>query len=139
MKILFLDIDGVINSLSTPVIGDGDDMVIADKECVDLINRLVERTGVNVVLSSSWRYMQEWRQVMKNQGFTFEFYDRTNLNLPKGRAIDLFIKIHPEITDYAILDDEEVDLIPQQLPYLFQTSAGITEQITDKLERYFNN
>ena len=58
-KYLFLDVDGVLNSVSwyreewnkNHAYPQGD----FDPKCVELVNRIVEETGCKVVVSSSWR------------------------------------------------------------------------------------
>jgi histidinol phosphatase-like enzyme len=57
MKVIFLDIDGVLNCHKTPnprkfpyVIDDG---------LLARFRQLIERTGASVVLSSTWRYDQQ--------------------------------------------------------------------------------
>lgn len=58
-KYLFLDVDGVLNSVSwyreewnkDHVYPQGD----FDPKCVEIVNRIVKETGCKVVVSSSWR------------------------------------------------------------------------------------
>ena len=49
MKIIFLDIDGVICTPKT-------DFRYLDIRCVNHLNNIVEDTGAKIVISSSWRY-----------------------------------------------------------------------------------
>lgn len=54
MKVLFLDIDGVLNG------HEWDDEAKScniRRECVKHLNRVIHETGCKVVLSSAWRYM----------------------------------------------------------------------------------
>jgi hypothetical protein len=53
MKVLFLDIDGVLNCSKTP--NPRKLPYVIDKKLLARLERLVERTGAKVVLSSSWR------------------------------------------------------------------------------------
>lgn len=58
MKVIFLDIDGVLNSndwyVKTRGIGgyNGGDV---DPKCIELINDLIDATGAKIIMSSSWR------------------------------------------------------------------------------------
>ena len=56
MKVIFLDIDGVLNSEeyyeSFP---DGEFIPPIDPVCVERLKRIVDRTGAKLILSSSWR------------------------------------------------------------------------------------
>lgn len=53
MKILFLDFDGVLNSISSALVWNGYDTF--DPKCVGLVQRLVTQTKAKIVVSSSWR------------------------------------------------------------------------------------
>lgn len=53
MKVIFLDIVGVLNCRSTP--NPRKFPYIIEKRLLARLKRLVERTGTKVVLSSSWR------------------------------------------------------------------------------------
>ena len=53
MKVIFLDIDGVLNCDKTP--NPRDFPYIVDKKLLARFRKLLERTGAKVVLTSSWR------------------------------------------------------------------------------------
>lgn len=57
MKIIFLDIDGVLNSVSyfksINDLGDPDDRL--DPTAVALLNKIIQATDAKIVISSSWR------------------------------------------------------------------------------------
>ena len=84
MKIIFLDIDGVLNSRRFDrEEHDGN----IDRSRLELLHELVEKSGATVVLSSSWRYHWdkdrehcdeigvELERVFKEYGI--ELYDKT--------------------------------------------------------------
>jgi hypothetical protein len=54
MKVIFLDIDGVLNTTSTTEMFE--EYTFVEDEKVQLLKQLVTRTGAKIVLSSSWRY-----------------------------------------------------------------------------------
>ena len=54
MKVIFLDIDGVLNSMSCKATIEGFDFV--EDEKVALLKEIIDLTGAKVVLSSTWRY-----------------------------------------------------------------------------------
>ena len=54
MKVIFLDIDGVLNCKKTP--NPRKFPYVVDKRLLVRFNRLLEKTGAKVVLSSTWRY-----------------------------------------------------------------------------------
>ena len=61
MRIIFLDIDGVLNNGKPGLI---------DRDCVGRLNRIVAATDAKIVLSSSWRYMVH-RNDLSLAGFEF--------------------------------------------------------------------
>ena len=104
MKVLFLDIDGVLNSENWFVYRiycvknnmvnilmnfvDTDDrnikhkLTMLDDRAIANLNRIIEETGCKVVLSSSWRSPSESENIftqdlLKLKGFKYEFYDVT--------------------------------------------------------------
>lgn len=97
MKLLFLDIDGVLNH-STFLHDEAKLRIEAGKEglivepeafhgvhqidpkAVELLNQIVERTGCRIVLSSSWRInntVDEMNAILRVHGFKGEIVDRT--------------------------------------------------------------
>lgn len=141
MKVLFLDWDGVGNNHKTSVTTVDDMMVMADPFCTFLINRIVDRTECEVVLSSSWRHSKNWRKEMKAQGLVFNFLDRTPLegsSIERGKQIKVWLDAHPEVTKYAIVDDYN-DMLPEQQDNFFGTTwqDGMTEAIAEEIESYF--
>jgi len=82
MKVIFLDIDGVLNTWSfiakLPSSASYQDAI--DREAVSRLNRLVEATGAKVVISSSWRRIHtpaDMQKLLDHQGFRGEVIDRT--------------------------------------------------------------
>jgi Swiss Army Knife RNA repair-like protein len=153
MRIIFLDIDGVLNRIGTPMEGrtvaKWHGLIGMEPELVARFNELVRKTDAQVVLSSSWRCSDTWREDMKQNGLDFPFLDRTPYltagegdtyqHLERGEEIERWICDHlregGEIDGYAILDDDS-DFLPRQP--LFQTSFkdGLTEQIADSVYRH---
>lgn len=64
MKIIFLDIDGVLNNRKTQI------PYGIDISCVDNFNYIIQKTNANIVLISSWRYMIMQGE-MKLKGFEY--------------------------------------------------------------------
>jgi hypothetical protein len=54
MKVIFLDVDGVLNCKKTP--NPRKLPYVVDKRLLARFRRLLEQTGAKVVLSSTWRY-----------------------------------------------------------------------------------
>lgn len=153
MKVLFLDYDGVINYFtehySTPVKMVGDILTMAEPELVYRVNLIQDRTGCEIVLSSSWRHQPDWREAMKASGIFKPLLDRTpryssatkygieSDMLCRGHNIQDWLDEHPEVTRYAILDDSS-DMLASQLPNFFRTDVtkGLTQEIADAVEKH---
>lgn len=110
MKIIFLDIDGVLNTNSDREISD-------DK--LKLLSELVSKTGADVVLSSSWRYgwnqprlnqpgtrIYRLKQLLKNNGIVIKY--TIGLDLTKSIQIKNYLNTNM-ISNYIVLDDEPID------------------------------
>ena len=133
MKVIFLDIDGVLNCEKTP--NPRKFPYVVDKKLLARLQKLLERTGAKVVLSSSWRLdpiglfaAKHWR---------VPFMDVCP-DMPKRSRRDevlMWIAHHPNVSRYAIIDDEDDEL--DELP-LFQPSCktGITVEIVKGVEKY---
>jgi hypothetical protein len=125
-KVLFLDIDGVLNSRRTVVAFkgyphgfDGYDRDRFDWVAVALISRLCEETGASIVLSSSWRIIHSVQECAN--GLDLPIFDRTpSLDGIRGMEINAWLAEHPEVTDYAIVDDNS-DMLESQKSRFVQT------------------
>lgn len=146
MKVLFLDIDGVCNCEDT-FTKDPNAYFPIDLFMTYLVGKITIFTGCEVVLSSSWRHHKESVEFINKRIVTLldttgnEPHDNTRPsgveNCQRGREIKAWLDKHPEVTKYAILDDDS-DMLPEQLPNFFKTSwkIGITAEIADKIIRH---
>ena len=118
MKVLFLDIDGVLNStrLMLNLKDAGIDFrhyIHMDPLSMSVLNRILKESGAKVVISSSWRIaypLSFIRSVMEQNGFVGEVIDCTpkghNFGRVRGDEIAHWLKQHPEVTHFAIVDDD---------------------------------
>ncbi len=114
MKVIFLDVDGVLNSdeyfdkIRKKNI-DGIESEV-DVEKIKLLKQAVIQTGAKVVLSSSWRHTKNGEQ-LKELLAKFEIYtDRTPyLQNKRGIEIKQWLINNENIEDFVILDDEIFD------------------------------
>lgn len=138
-KILFLDIDGVLNTHDTPQQYGG--FIGIDPEMLSQLKKIIVNTGVEVVLSSSWRVPENWREEMKLAGCPIPFLDRTPFNkglTSRGTEVAEWLTKHPEVTRFACLDDNTDFLEGQKL---FKTNfygKGLTPEIAGEITSYFN-
>jgi len=148
-KIIFLDVDGVLNRLGTPTEGrtttTWNGFIGMEPELVQRFNTLVKELGVGVVLSSTWRLSKTWREDMKGNGLDMEFIDRTKdlynagktARLPRGAEIQEWLDRHPEVERYAIIDDDS-DMLPEQPFFQTNYAFGLTEDIAQSIKKHFN-
>lgn len=148
IKVLFLDIDGVLNSRYWYYTRkrEYNRENEFDPDCVRMVKHIIKATGCKIVLSSVWRLDEENRKEVRDQGF--DFIDVTpSLHRPantsweyreRGREVAAWLSLHPEVTNYAILDDEG-DFFDWQ--FLFQTDnlIGITEDVVIRVIRHFES
>ena len=152
MKIIFLDIDGVIwtgnhdrivRNLYEDSYSHMDDF---DPKTVEQLNRILSTDPqIHIVISSSWRlsHTLDWlKEHFESQGFVFadKIIGTTPelINKERGWEIDNWLNNHPYIDKFVILDDDS-DMV-HLTPFLFKTSfyPGLTEAIANKIIKYFN-
>jgi HAD domain in Swiss Army Knife RNA repair proteins len=123
MKILFLDIDGVLNSADymknrrtiprpTPH--------SIDAPTIPRLNAIIERTGAKVVVSSTWRMgrdKHDLQSILRAHGFIGEIIGCTPIgygSMPsgvlvtdcvRGHEIQAWLDEHSDVTTFAIVDD----------------------------------
>jgi hypothetical protein len=134
-KIVFLDIDGVLNSKRTP--NPRGFPYIVDPKLLDRYVRLAATTGAKTVLLSTWRHDPAGRWAARYYGVPFTDVIPDMPHSSRGDEIRAWLEKHPEVSRYAILDDEDDGL--DDLP-VFQPSAriGLTQEIADCLAGYLN-
>lgn len=102
MKVLFLDIDGVLNG------HEWDDEAKScniRRECVKHLNRVVRETGCRIVLSSAWRYIVHGGD-MTTRGFGYML--RTHGLLADGGTVNLILGITDRDADPLVLGESDV-------------------------------
>lgn len=118
-RVLFLDIDGVLNSAEwfakTKDVRSGLSRIdelqeMLDPRAVALLNDLLARTGATVVLSSSWRIAYGIgfiQRALMARGFAGRLRDKTpSIGSPRGREIQAWLDRRQEpVESFVILDD----------------------------------
>lgn len=153
MKVIFLDIDGVLNGRYTEETFGGYVFVSDDK--ILLLKEIVDSTDAKIVLSSTWRrgwflkdrypsYSGEevWlfealQEKLGEHGI--ELMDYTEEFGSRGDEIGKWLKNHTgePIESYVILDDMDEDELRPHTNRLIQTNAaeGLTEgDVEDAIE-----
>jgi hypothetical protein len=135
MKVIFLDIDGVLNCDSTE--NPRHFPYRTDPALLARLKRLLELTGAQVVLSSTWRYDPAGLFSARNQGVPFIDCIPDLQGEPRRKEILAWLQQRPEVDRFVVLDDEDDGL--DNLP-LFQPSrgAGLTDEIVEAAAAYLN-
>jgi hypothetical protein len=133
MKVIFLDIDGVLNCKKT--LNPRKLPYIVDPELLKCFESLLERTGAKVVLSSTWRYDPAGLFSAKHWGVPFIDVTPDMPTQPRRNEVLAWLKQHPGVDRYAVIDDEDDEL--DDLP-LFQPSAktGLTQEVATGVADY---
>jgi hypothetical protein len=120
MKVAFLDIDGVLNSMASrrvrgPIprgvcfLSEAYAKWAFSRTCILQANRLAD-AGVKFVLSSAWRgRFEETTKLLELADFTGEFVGSTPVieGEIRGAEIQAWLDLHPEVEDFVILDDDD--------------------------------
>ena len=135
MKVIFLDIDGVLNCKKTA--NPRKLPYVVDRRLLARLKQLLERTGAKVVLSSTWRYDPAGLFSAKHWGILFIGITPDMPKRPRRDEIRAWLKKHPKVTRFAVIDDEDDEL--DELP-LFQPSAatGLTDKIVRGVVKYLD-
>jgi hypothetical protein len=135
MKVLFLDIDGVVNCKTTKRRHRG--LMGIDQRLANIVRGIVHAVpDLKVVLSSAWRELEQGRAVVEDK--VVPCFDITPCfdaeDDVRGYEIQAWLETHPGVERYAILDDDW-DMLPHQMPSLFRTSTdiGITQEVADRI------
>ena len=143
MKIIFLDVDGVLNHLETFRLNPHEVPIVLCKDCVARFKTLVHKAQAEVVLSSTWRLYQDTIEELISEGIlalacddwrTKDLYNEGEEAPLRGIEIAEWLSRHPEVDNYIILDDES-DMLPEQFSRFVQTSfenGGLTQELADK-------
>ena len=163
MKVLFLDIDGVINSdayvkrYHDEHLREKGYNILVDPEAVELVRQLCEKEHVKIILSSSWRsfdlehtltYLREYPSLKPLLKYIIGITPGS-LTRYRGKEIQDFLDNYKlcaknglikekykreKIDKYAIVDDDS-DMFENQKPFFVQTDwfIGITKEDIEKL------
>ena len=146
MNILFLDMDGVMNTLYTSVIANPDDI---DAENVKWLKHIVTSVDLKIVLSTSWRHSPELvRKINKrfhDEGFGRIVIDMTPDLLDGVRGIEIMTWLEAQpvgrVKKFAVLDDDTDAGEAGVGDNFFRTfaSEGLTEEIANQVIAHFVN
>lgn len=127
MKVVFLDIDGVLNTSKTFIDRyneykqTGNMKIEIDEFRVKYLADIIKETNSKIVLSSSWRIFwdnnlkpkntkaQEFEKILNK--YELKIYSKTDyLGIEREKEIDEWLRKHDNIENFIIIDDESFDL-----------------------------
>jgi hypothetical protein len=127
MKVIFLDVDGVLINRRACKIGFG----VADPDCVQILNNLIARTGAKIVMSSCWRVgrtIPEMQQLLDKWRVEGVVIGKTpwDFDVERGVEIARWLGDHREVESFVIIDDDKD--MGKMMPWLVQTKfePGLT-------------
>ena len=124
MNIIFLDIDGVLNSIDSMAafhaLGKHEQEVTLDIVSIGLLKKLCETTGAQIVISSTWRIgriIPDFVAIFNHYGWVdapvISFTGRGGTGTVRGDEIQDWIETNC-VSNYVILDDDS-DMLDSQL------------------------
>lgn len=145
MKVIFLDIDGVLNDNSyREFIGNYYEDPIDEKK-LDLLKKIVDKSNAKIVLSSTWRMYWEKDSlspdsIQLNRIFNrknLKIYDKTE-NFGEDRDYEILIYLAKnDVEEYIILDDFDFNWSETNRKHFVQTNdeTGLDERAVEKALR----
>lgn len=146
MRVIFLDVDGVLNSSETRAKIDG--LKGVSKKNLRILRHIVARTQAKIVLTSAWNINFDEKLVPTTKAGMYLYhrlwennlwiYDKVNdYGGNRGQAVAEYVKKHNNLTDWVIIDDTHYGdyekLNPKHIVYtspaLGLTKASATEAI----------
>jgi hypothetical protein len=133
LRVIFLDIDGVLNCKKTP--NPRNFPFVVDKKLLARLKVLLKRTRAKVVLSSTWRYDPVGIFAAKHGGIPFVDVTPDMPHRPRRDEILAWLSKHPTVKRFVVIDDDDDEL--DDLP-LFQPSSdtGLTAKVAHGVYKY---
>jgi hypothetical protein len=155
MKVVFLDIDGVLNSDDwdrrrimmseyLDFIGDWDYWDF-DPLAVKILNSITDSTSAKIVISSTWRTFYDFDVLLSklvNVGVTGDiiaYTPRISFDVPRGCEIKKYLDDSGTVDCYVILDDDP-DMLQEQIKSFVRINpnSGLTQKDARKAIEILN-
>jgi Swiss Army Knife RNA repair-like protein len=110
---------------------------IVDPQLLALYLDLLDRTGAETVLLSTWRHDPVGMLAARHFRVPVDHVIPDMQHHSRGAEISSWLKTHPEVSRYIVLDDEDDQL--DDMP-VFQPSSrtGLTSTLVDAAAAYLN-
>ncbi len=133
MKVVFLDVDGVLNTIPQSGINQHamSSALRIDEDKVKLLSGIIRETKARIVLHSGWRlWLDEALRPTRPEAealvrilrtYHLDLWDKTpdfstadirenkRFSQVKAREIHAWLAIHPEVTRYLLLEDRDLN------------------------------
>ena len=151
MKVIFLDIDGVLNYQGSNFI---------DTECFNNLKHIVEATGAKIVIISTWRvcmddnYMRNYirtpnKQILEYKELFLRVFSGNmqwidvapDLDEHRSDEIKLWLHKHSEVTSFVVIDDFNVEYdihFPNNWVRPSYYRNGLNRELADKAIKILN-
>ena len=113
MKVLFLDVDGVLNHKlfydnfdNIQLVHNNYPYTEFDPTSISLLNKILSETNAKLVISSSWKVEENLNDILKEVGVKFDIYDITPMLWGCQQLIkNIFKNIYLCLKKYKLLDN----------------------------------
>lgn len=144
MSLIFLDIDGVLNSEKTAILYGGfpfgfspDEKAKFDWQAIGLVRKICKTIDAHIILSSSWRKIHDYQVVGKELDLPIIGRTPDSIYGFRGGEVKQFLEEnYPNIEGYVIIDDES-DFYPDQPLVKTNGKEGFGFTDADKVMKIF--
>lgn len=148
MKLIFMDVDGVLNHAYTPEAFDS--FVALDAVCVEQMQRILAETKANIVVSSTWRMWPVGRDALAATFGNAIIGSTPRVKLNAKRRDEIFAwldRVWPYcggwngevISALAVIDDDiDANLGDGSFFKTEWMGGGLTKEVADKVIAYLN-
>lgn len=116
MNIVFLDYDGVVNTLmfdgikKDPYFNFPEDGKVNNYQAIMWLNKLCKDCDAKIVVTSTWREYDNYKECLYNGGLDkdIQILGKTEeCYIPRGEEIKMWLEKHPDVENYVVLEDAE--------------------------------
>lgn len=154
MKIIFLDFDGVMDTAYYDYIlsknglpGSDEYGCVFDPNCVKNLKHIIDETGADIVVSSSWKVFMSYKQFLemweyrKLPGFVTDVTPTPPHRCNRGDEIDVWLEECNTDCQYVIIDDLDASNFNEhQIPRLLVVNpfVGLDEVTAERAIQLLN-
>ena len=132
MKVLFLDVDGVLNSSQ-----DGFTIKLGTDKHLELLKQIVDKTDAKIVLSSSWRISNKTKSFIENmlKEYGMSIMSSTpDLGSSRGEEIKKWLRETNDFIESFVILDNNSDMGEYTYTKLVKTDRNIGLHETDVIK-----